>query len=1639
MEPLLVADLLLRLGHGPPSTTLRELCRWCREGENRGPPDAGRVEMLRLLVEKLSPSGQPGDAGASQADRTSCLRDLAVGWCLPLLRGLRLEGPGGQFQEPGRRLVHSLCALLHACCRQAPPALLQDIAGAPLRDLRRYIEERGRVASAEGEEEPQSLELSDIQVAIEVLVKLAPLLLEGGIGVEELLSLTLTAVKVGEDSVASRMVTGLIPALLPNPGSSLHKYPTVEDIWDRVKRWERTGTVSRVLLLLSSLPHHLLICTGDQSPSETLDLRTSAEFWEVVQRGLVQPDNTSRKRAMYLLKRAVDASNTLQSEICSEYKAESDTCLFWWSGEKGKQLIQLWENYILIMETLEENQVHVIRPIFPRLKSLMDATVCNDQGRAPFHTSWLLCAYKRMFESENKTAMKEGLFQFLDLGVMKYPFRTRELCEFICGPVMDAISESTFYSRSPDQVIGSCPVLAVKLQTFFVDLVENVAEEFKGDFLMKLIKSMAAKHWCAVPILFISQALVHIPSRKTWGVEGLHALREVIRCTMTNHQVLLRGAAQCYLLQTAMHLTNVEKVTLSDISNFLASIRTEEALSRGTKLWMELCKWLHSNDRNFRNEEDATEVCLKRSALSVYILNLVEQYLKVPATEGENASFMPDWFEAQLVARMILLAADIEEQYSTEGVFDSGDQKSLSAFLHPLTDVLWKLNTHAYLPVLKADKSLQLLLKLLETSSSKQCTKKPEDRVLNALRECVMSSVEQVLEYTLRRLTSELQTVLDLDRCRLYLAVMNEIVKTLSTEGRMRGSCIWSYISSLSQVSIRYLQAPNDNGVLKLGQQIQMVVARASLAWVCKITAQYPELELDSLEAVKTLVRSVLIGPFNQNLEKPFCSTQDNGLLEDGSSAQGWGKISAQYVHDQWACIYFILNKFEQSSESAAFKSCELSLPVVENPALILGACIEALNIVPSDRVLPILQCMKILVPKLYRSEESLCVKSLDLAWKTVLELNSNQLHFWPTFSAYIKIAFHHQLLSITGECAIGIKVKEATNKLLEMSQTKTGVFNVLITHCCHTWLPTVSAAKDFLPDSFASAENHVDLFVEACLFGPVFRKDQRLIQDVHIHIELLGDECAANGATEYENRDDQSVRIWAINFLCQLNGSNLLHKKFIENVVSKLLEKDEELRNSKGRYYVNSMLHRLKNRIWQTLLVLLPQMDQVFLSSIIETVYQSGLSDNQASVKYLIEWFIILILQKCPEFIDSFWRCFSYNPESTKTSICTFLAVLVHINVILRSVSKQDQYLKKALSVILPWCLNHNFSVRLYALLALQQVWEACLVSKLEGKELQFLAPIIESCLEQVGHKQITGNAGKNWQRIQDHFFFGKFQPLEDYSLETIFYIFPSLSDVIEDEWIPAWKFNRVMDLLPSSSSINVFNPRNQICDVKLTDWIQRDKGYGLAEVDQDNEWTDVQKKIMPWKNNIPDQDLELICQERTTMFGKSSNSSLIIVASLIDKPTNLGGLCRTSEIFGASALVVNNVHCVDDKQFQALSVSAEQWLPVIEVRPAQLVEYLQRKKTEGYTIIGVEQTANSHNLAHYSFPEKTLLLLGNEREGIPANFIQYLDVCVEIPQCGIIRSLNVHVSGALLMWEYTRQQMMKQAVRPETETAQK
>lgn len=73
----------------------------------------------------------------------------------------------------------------------------------------------------------------------------------------------------------------------------------------------------------------------------------------------------------------------------------------------------------------------------------------------------------------------------------------------------------------------------------------------------------------------------------------------------------------------------------------------------------------------------------------------------------------------------------------------------------------------------------------------------------------------------------------------------------------------------------------------------------------------------------------------------------------------------------------------------------------------------------------------------------------------------------------------------------------------------------------------------------------------------------------------------------------------------------------------------------------------------------------------------------------------------------------------------------------------------------------------------------------------------------------------------------------------------------------------------------------------------------------------------------------------------------------------------------------------------------------------------------------MGIEQTDRSAILGSKEcvLPEKCVLVVGSEREGIPAVVLAECDLLVEIPQVGITRSLNVQTAAGIVLCEYVRQ----------------
>lgn len=76
--------------------------------------------------------------------------------------------------------------------------------------------------------------------------------------------------------------------------------------------------------------------------------------------------------------------------------------------------------------------------------------------------------------------------------------------------------------------------------------------------------------------------------------------------------------------------------------------------------------------------------------------------------------------------------------------------------------------------------------------------------------------------------------------------------------------------------------------------------------------------------------------------------------------------------------------------------------------------------------------------------------------------------------------------------------------------------------------------------------------------------------------------------------------------------------------------------------------------------------------------------------------------------------------------------------------------------------------------------------------------------------------------------------------------------------------------------------------------------------------------------------------------------------------------------------------------KDFEAVSMTAAKWVPMDFVPPSDLRRWLLTQRAAGYKIVGVEQTANSVGLERYAFEERTILVLGHEREGMPTEIIE-------------------------------------------------
>jgi RNA methyltransferase, TrmH family len=149
-------------------------------------------------------------------------------------------------------------------------------------------------------------------------------------------------------------------------------------------------------------------------------------------------------------------------------------------------------------------------------------------------------------------------------------------------------------------------------------------------------------------------------------------------------------------------------------------------------------------------------------------------------------------------------------------------------------------------------------------------------------------------------------------------------------------------------------------------------------------------------------------------------------------------------------------------------------------------------------------------------------------------------------------------------------------------------------------------------------------------------------------------------------------------------------------------------------------------------------------------------------------------------------------------------------------------------------------------------------------------------------------------------------------------------------------------------------------------------------------------------------------------------TDSDLWIVAERLRDPGNLGTILRTGDAVGAGGLILIN-ECADPFSVEAVraSMGAVFTQKIVMTSWDDFMVWLRKGSGQ---LVGTSLNAkNDYQDPRYLAP--TFILVGNESQGMPADYEDACDVLVKIPMRGKADSLNAAMACSVMAYEVLNQ----------------
>ena len=168
-----------------------------------------------------------------------------------------------------------------------------------------------------------------------------------------------------------------------------------------------------------------------------------------------------------------------------------------------------------------------------------------------------------------------------------------------------------------------------------------------------------------------------------------------------------------------------------------------------------------------------------------------------------------------------------------------------------------------------------------------------------------------------------------------------------------------------------------------------------------------------------------------------------------------------------------------------------------------------------------------------------------------------------------------------------------------------------------------------------------------------------------------------------------------------------------------------------------------------------------------------------------------------------------------------------------------------------------------------------------------------------------------------------------------------------------------------------------------------------------------------------LKNKDLQRINIEE---FKKAKKIPVTIILDNVRSALNVGSIFRTADAFLVEKIVLCGITAIPpNKEIRKSALGSTN--SVSWEYSESTLNIVNKLRSKGYYIIGVEQVEDSIMLDEFSKPSQSIaIIMGNEIHGVSQEVIDQCDQVVEIPQFGTKHSLNISTATGIVIWELFR-----------------